>query len=145
MHQICSKFAWEQKFDKTLSEINLYFMFLLSEIYYPFLISTLPEIEFCNIILQNRWCCCPRVFQCVKSYKVYIFSPESHSTIHENFKTVKNLKIKAYFELPHPFRSFIQQRMQQRFLSKTFLLKNQTSQHSNGLNCQYISSVGSKF
>ena len=65
--------------------------------------------------LEGLWV---RVFQCVKSQKVYIFRPDSHSTINENFKTAKNLKIKAHFELPHPFQSFMYFSMQKQFSSK---------------------------
>ena len=49
---------------------------------------------------------CSRVYQCVKSLKVYVFRPDSHSLGQTYYKNLKNAKIKAYLGVAHPLQRF---------------------------------------
>ena len=47
-----------------------------------------------------------RVYQFVKSLKVYVFRPDSHSLGQTYYKNLKNAKIKAYLGVAHPLQRF---------------------------------------
>ena len=97
-----------------------------------------------HFILKDNTCRV-RAFQCVKSTKMYIFIPDSHSLFQVRQKNAKNCHFEACYGVAISVRSFIYIRMKRKILNRKFWLRNRTSDPPNGLNFYIFHKKGLNF